>query len=147
MDDKFSDRVHALAALLIADPRNAEVDPGKIAVWSVAYVRAVDAALVQCPETQSVTLQRALSGDTVRAFTGAPAEETPLGSYQRGLAEGRANPWRAMAEIGDEFSSDLIVVAMRADGKSVTVDVLAPFMINIGAPEYVGWLPLPTVAK
>jgi hypothetical protein len=85
MDKTFADRVHAAAAAIAggmwADPNMEGYDDHTVAGFAVDLVLAVDAAIA------------ARQGER-QAMHIAPDPQAIEEAYQRGLADGRASPWR-----------------------------------------------------
>jgi hypothetical protein len=86
MDKTFADRVHAAAAAIAggmyADPNVHELDHAYAARDAIRLVLAVDAAIA----ARQPAPQPEPTADAIRE------------AYERGLADGRANPWRHASE-------------------------------------------------
>lgn len=146
MSSKFEDRVHAMACVLTANDPEASRTWEDIAGSSIDAVRAIDAALAECPEAQPA--ESADEAYNRGMLAGAAAERAQADinagaeAYARGLAEGRANPWRPMAEPCN--GTPRVVAWVNARGH-LNVDHFSE--------EYeprdgdIGWLPLPAVPR
>jgi hypothetical protein len=86
MDKTFADRVHAAAAAIaggmMADSNVVSYDKNAVARDAINLVLAVDAAIA----AHQPAPQPEPTADALRE------------AYERGLADGRTNPWRAASE-------------------------------------------------
>jgi hypothetical protein len=155
----FADRVHNAAALiaggLISNPDVIELNQVCIAQDAIYLVAAVDAAIAERERANMAesieSVRQVISGyddayragflageANARAAHDAAVEE----AYARGLADGRANPWRPM----DEYDGQAAIVAGRPPfGSRTGLAYIRQVPHGYRAlPADFGWLPLPT---
>jgi hypothetical protein len=123
--------VHNAAALiaggLISDPDAIELNQVGIAQDAIYLVVAVDAALAEREKAEST----------------APTEDAIAAAHARGLADGRANPWRPMGEYDGQAA---IVAGRPPFGSRTGLAYIRQVPHGYRAlPADFGWLPLPTL--